>query len=69
MKFDITTNIAPICNVGFYETEHLLSRLCHAHEHTAVDLQEAEKLKDFSGFGCNLVDTMPPVSGHGFDQS
>jgi hypothetical protein len=66
MKLDITTNNAPICNVGLHKTEHLLSCLRHAHEYTTVNLQKAEKLKDFSGFGCNLVDTIPRVSGHGF---
>jgi hypothetical protein len=68
MKLDITTNNAPICNVGLHKTEHLLSCLRHAHEHTTVDSQKAEKLEDFSGFGCNLVDTIR-MSGHGFGQS
>ena len=66
MKLNITVNIVPVCNVGLHKTEHLLSCLGHAHEYTTVDLQKTEKLKDFSGFGCNLVDTIPRVSGHVF---
>lgn len=69
MKLDVTMNNPPICNVGLHKTEHLLSCLRHAHKHTAVDLQKAEKLEDFSGFGCDLIDTISWVSGHDFGQN
>jgi hypothetical protein len=37
--------------------EHLERGLGHADKDTIVDLEKSEKLKDLSGFRCNLVDT------------
>jgi hypothetical protein len=48
----------PICNIRFNKMEHLLDRPCCLDKHTIVDLQELEKLQDFLGVGCNLIDTM-----------
>ena len=52
--------ISPVCDVRLDETEHLLSCFCDLNEHAVVDLQETKELKDFTGFGRNLVDTAPP---------
>lgn len=47
-----------VCDVRLDETEHLLSCLCDLDEDTVVDLEETEQLQNFTGFGCDLVDTL-----------
>ena len=48
---------APICDVGLNQTEHLLSRLRDLDKDTVVDLEQTEELQDFTGLGCDFVDT------------
>jgi hypothetical protein len=50
--------LSPICNVRFNKAEHLLRRSCRLDKDAIVDLEEPEKLHYFSGFGCNLIDTV-----------
>lgn len=44
-------------DVGFYDFEHFQCGLCEADEDTIVDLEEAEELENFAGFGGDFVDT------------
>ena len=47
----------PISDIWFNETEHLLRRLRHLHEHTVVNLEQPEQLEDLARLGCDFVDT------------
>ena len=47
----------PIGDIWLNKSEHLLSCLGHLDENTIVDLEETQKLEDFSGLGGNFVDT------------
>ena len=47
----------PIGDIWLNESEHLLSCLGHLDKNTIVDLEETQKLEDFSGLGGNFVDT------------
>ena len=47
----------PISDIWLNKSEHLLSCLGHLDENTIVDLEETQKLEDFSGLGGNFVDT------------
>lgn len=46
-----------VSDVRLDKTKHLLGSLGHLDEDTVVDLEETEKLEDFTGLGCDLVDT------------
>ena len=47
----------PIRNVRLNQAEHLLGRPCNLDEDTIVNLEQAEELQNFSGFGCDLINT------------
>jgi hypothetical protein len=53
---------APISDIGFNETEHLLSSSCCLDENTVVDLKETQKLEDLSWLGGDLIDTEDRLS-------
>ena len=44
-------------NIRVDDRQHLLGSLGQLDENTIIDLEESKKLKDFSRFGSNLVDT------------
>lgn len=46
-----------VSDIRLNETEHLLSCFCDFDEDTVVDLKQTEELEDFTGFGCDFVDT------------
>ena len=48
----------PVGDVGFDYFEHFRGGFCEADEGAVVDLEEAEELEDFSGFGGDFVDAV-----------
>ena len=49
--------VLPVSNIWLNISEHHRGGLSDLHEHTIVDLEEAEKLHNFTGFRRDMVDT------------
>jgi len=47
-----------VSNIRLNISEHHCGGLGDLHEHTVVDLEEAEKLHNFTGFRRDVVDTL-----------